>query len=252
MCLIGSRSRVEKIHVEGRIRSKIQVVCRKSCRPDRGNSKKLRERLGAQWIETSVWWSRRAVRREKVTHFRYPRTFSLLRSLAPTPRRYCRAGEIDRIWMIPPLFKTDEELSGRSLCLWWTRCAVRGYGGPPRPSIGRERKDREQYRHEGTNYPPTIATTIRTRPPPPSASTPRFGARDEERRTEPPRQGRADDERLRWKERNNGGRMRARRRKMEKCVDHRPLLHFSFPLFLPLRIHLFLTFGVTSPYSLDR
>lgn len=77
----------------------------------------------------------------------------LLRSLTPTPR-YCRAGEIDRIWMIPPLFKTDEELSGRSLCLWWTRCAVRGYGGPPRPPIGRERRDREQYRHEGTNNPP--------------------------------------------------------------------------------------------------
>lgn len=56
--------------------------------------------------------------------------------------------------------------------------------GPPRPPIGRERRDRERYRHEGTNYPPTIATTIRTRPPPPSATTPRFGVRDEERHTE--------------------------------------------------------------------
>ena len=96
--------------------------------------------------------------------------------------------------MIPPLFKTDEELSERSLCLWWTRCAVRGYGDPPRPPIGRERRDREQYRHEGTNYPPTIATTIRTRPPPPSATTPRFDVRDEEGRTKSPREGWHDNE----------------------------------------------------------
>lgn len=164
----------------------------------------------------------------------------LLRSLTPISR-YRRTGEIDRIWMIPPLFKTDEELSGRSLCLWWTRCAVRGYGGPPRPPIGRERRDREQYRHEGTNYPPTIATTIRTRPPPPSATTPRFGVRDEERWTEPPRQGRRDDERLWWKERNNGGRTCARRRKNASTIDH---FCIFFPLFLPLWVHLFLAFGV--------
>lgn len=109
-----------------------------------------------------------------------PLSFPLFCSLT----RYRRTGEMDRIWTIPPLFKTDEELSGRSLCLWWTRCAVRGYGGSPRPPIGRERRDREQYRHEGTNYPPTITTTIRTRPPPPSAATPRFDMKDEERWTE--------------------------------------------------------------------
>lgn len=49
MCLIGSRSRVEKIHVEGGIRSKIQVVCRKRAADQTEEiSKKLRERLGAQ------------------------------------------------------------------------------------------------------------------------------------------------------------------------------------------------------------
>lgn len=231
MRLIGSRLRGEKIHVEGRVRSKIDRLL-KSYRWGRGNSKKFRERLGAQWIENECGWllrqttSSRNARRSRT--FVIPVTF-LPRLVTPISR-YCRVGEIDRIWMIPPLFKTDEELSGRSLCLWWTRCAVRGYGGSPRPPIGRERKDREQYRHEGTNYPPTIATTIRTRPPPLSATTPRFGSRDEERQTEPPRQGRCDDEGLWWKERNNEGRMCVRRRKRKNALTIDPLLYF-FPFF---------------------
>lgn len=153
---------------------------------------------------------------------------------------------MDRIWTIPPLFKTDEELSGRSLCLWWTRCAVRGYGGSPRPPIGRERRDREQYRHEGTNYPPTITTTIRTRPPPPSATTPRFDMKDEERWTETEQGLDKDDvmsrdcdgkreiakiecvrERVRWK---------------NECTIVR-ILYLSFSLFLPpCTLHPFFRF----------
>lgn len=111
--------------------------------------------------------------------------------------------------------------------------------GPPRPPIGRERRDRERYRHEGTNYPPTITTTIRTRPPPPSATTPRFGASDEEGRTEtePPGRGRRDVEGSGWKGRNRGGRERARGRERERWKNAWwPLLHLSFPsLLLPPR-----------------
>lgn len=111
--------------------------------------------------------------------------------------------------------------------------------GPPRPPIGRERRDRERYRHEGTNYPPTIATTIRTRPPPPSATTPRFGVRDEEGRaeTEPPGRGRRDVEGPGWKGRNSGGRERRERERQKNARrGRRPLLHLSFPsLFLPPR-----------------
>lgn len=82
---------------------------------DRGNSKKFRERLGAMDWRASVMIETDRGTQEGHALSLSP-YFSLLRSLTPTPR-YCRAGEIDRIWVILPLFKTDEELSGRSLCL---------------------------------------------------------------------------------------------------------------------------------------
>lgn len=183
--LIGSRLWCEKIpaKVEERVRSKIGRDRRKITNEIEEmikNFVNIREH-SMIWMYMMIESNRPVEEREKIAHFRYPPLcFPIFRSLT----RYRRTGEMDRIWTIPPLFKTDEELSGRSLCLWWTRCAVRGYGGSPRPPIGRERRDREQYRHEGTNYPPTITTTIRTRPPPPSAATPRFDVRDEEGRTE--------------------------------------------------------------------
>lgn len=169
-------------------------------------------------------------REKKVTHFRYPRV--LLRdplplscplsiSLASVRRHRHHVAERSRTdgpeSLNDSAFVQDRREAVRKIALSMMnsvrsarlRCS-------PRPPIGRERRDRERYRHEGTNYPPHHrATTIRRRrrrPPPPSATTPRFGARDEEGRTEtePPGRGRRDVEGPGWKGRNSGGRERAR------------------------------------------
>lgn len=121
---------------------------------------------------------------------------------------------------------------------------MRGYGGPPRPPIGKERRDREQYRHEGTNnYPPTIATTIRTRPPPPSATTLRFGVRDKERGTN----GIARTRTTRCRDTRDGkgdvaeaNYVREGKRWKNLRVDHESVIASLFFFFLPTSVLFFL------------
>lgn len=104
--------------------------------------------------------------KKKVTHFRYPR---VLLPLSPTLPIYLYPVRRHRYHALPQS-RTDGQNLNNSTFVQDRREAVRKIAlsmmnsvrsarlrGPPRPPIGRERRDRERYRHEGTNYPPTIA-----------------------------------------------------------------------------------------------
>lgn len=117
--LIGSRLRGEGIPARSRVTIKDEVsICGICVKESRTRQREATMRNIASVKEHSGYGRSYAGDREQPASRETReegRALSLL--LSSPPSAATDTGEIDRIWTIPPPFKTDEELSGRSLCL---------------------------------------------------------------------------------------------------------------------------------------